>query len=374
MGIAHEDRFFHTYMIGRTGTGKTTALSAMIRQDIEAGHGFALLDPHGDLVEAIARGVPENRAHDVVYMNVPDPTQPYGYNPLKRVRPDRRALATSGLLEVFRKLWDDRSWGPRMEHVLRNALLALLDYGEATLPDILRLLSEKDFRRKVIAASENHEVRRFWEQEYDRYSPRFRADAIAPIQNKVGAFLADPTLQRILVTPDKPLPVRKIMDEGKVLLVNLAKGILGEDTSNLLGGLLLTTMGLAAFSRADIPPSARRDFFVYIDEFQNFTTRSLANMLSELRKYRVGLVLAHQYLYQLPEEIRYAVLGNVGTTISFRVGAADASFLAREFAPVLFAENLINLPNYHIYLKLMIEGAPSKPFSAVTLAPEDPLI
>lgn len=370
-GILHADRFAHMYLIGRTGTGKSTCLATLVRQDLAAGHGFALLDPHGDLVDQIAAAIPEHRRDDVFYLNVPDPAQPYGYNPLKRVRRDKRPLAASGLLEVFRKLWDDRSWGPRMEHVLRNALLALLDCEDAALPDVLRLLSERSFRRQVVEQVRNPEVRRFWVQEYERWSPRFRADSIAPIQNKVGAFLADPTLQRILTRPERPLSIRSLMDEGKILLVNLAKGRLGEDTSSLLGGLLTTTIALAAFSRAETNPDSRRPFFVYLDEFQSFTTRSVANMLSELRKYRVGLVLAHQYLYQLPEEIRYAVLGNIGTLICFRVGAKDAAFLARELAPRFGAEDLLNLPNHQIYLRLMIDGAPSQAFSATTLTPGD---
>lgn len=373
VGIALPDRFAHVYVIGRTGTGKSSLLATMISQDIAAGHGVALLDPHGDLADGVRAAIPANRSGDVLYMNVPDRTQGFGYNPLKQVARERRPLAASGLLEVLRKLWDDRSWGPRMEHVLRNALLALLDYGNASLPDILRLLSNKSFRREVVAASENPEVTRFWVTEYEHYQPRFRADAIAPIQNKVGAFLADPRLRDVLVDPKVPLSFRRIMEEQKVLLVNLARGVLGEDTAHLLGGIIVTTLGLAAFSRAEIPEHERLPFFIYADEFQSFTTRTMANMLSELRKYRVGMTLAHQYLYQLPEEVRYAVLGNVGTTISFRVGPQDAPLLAREFSPVFSPDDLVNLPNYHIYLRLMIDGAPSRPFSAVTLAPDDPL-
>ena len=357
----------HLYAIGKTGTGKTTMLETLIRQDIESGKGVALIDPHGDLVERIADNIPEHRKDDLVYFNVPDASQPWGYNPLKHVRPDKRPLAASGLLEVFKKMWDD-SWGPRMEHIIRNSLLALLDMPDATLPDILRMLIDEDFRKTVALNTSNQQVKDFWLKEYAKYSYRYQADANAPIQNKVGAFLADPNLNRILTQPEKTIPIRKIMDEGKILLVNLAKGRIGEDSSSILGGLLVTTMGLASFSRADVPEEKRRDFYLYIDEFQNFTTLSLANMLSELRKYKIGMILAHQFLHQLDPDIRYAVLGNVGTIISFRLGPKDADFIAKEFDPKFTGTDLINLPNYHIYLKLLIDGNPSRPFSALTIA------
>ena len=356
------------YAIGKTGTGKTTLLETLIRQDIANGHGLALLDPHGDLVEKIAASIPEHRKDDVIYFNVPNQTQAFGYNPLKRVIAEKRPLAASGILEVFKKMWAD-FWGPRMEHVLRNALLALLDQPEATLPDIAKLIMDDTFRKSVGRQVSKPQVREFWVKEYEKYSYRLRADAVAPIQNKVGAFLADPNLYRILTKPEKTIQIRKTMDEGKILLVNLAKGMIGEDSSGLLGGLLITTISLAAFSRAELAPDKRRDFYLYIDEFQNFTTLSIANMASELRKYHVGLVLANQYLHQLDIDVQHSVLGNVGTLISFRLGPKDASVIAKEFDPTFEATDLINLPNYHIYLKLMIDGAPSKAFSGVTMEP-----
>ncbi len=371
-GIKLADRLSHMYLIGKTGTGKTTLLETLIRQDIANGEGLALVDPHGDLVDRVVETIPEHRRNDVVYFNVPDPMQPYGYNPLKRVIPEKRPLAASGLLEVFKKMWSD-AWGPRMEHILRNALLALLDQPQATLPDILRLLSDAPFRRSVVRNITNPQVRAFWLDEFERYSFRLRADGIAPIQNKVGAFLADPNLYRILTEPDRAINIRKIMDDGKILLVNLAKGMIGDDASALLGGLLVTTIGLAAFSRAELEERDRRNFFLYIDEFQNFTTMSVANMASELRKYGLGMVLAHQYLHQLDPDIRHAVLGNAGTIISFRLGPEDAAFLAKEFQPKFNTTDLLNLPNYHIYLKLMIDGAPSQPFSATTILPQEVL-
>ena len=367
-GIKHADRLSHIYAIGKTGTGKSTLLETLIRQDIDRGEGVALVDPHGDVVERIAGSIPEHRTHDVIYFDVPGHTE-YGYNPLKWVRPDKRPLAASGLLEVFHKMWGEKAWGQRMEHILRNALLALLEIPGATLPDLLRLLRDDAYRTRIAGTISNAQVKGFWLYEYPKYSYRYRADAIAPIQSKVGAFLADPTLYRILTERGKTLQIRRIMDEGKILLVNLAKGKLGEDSSSLLGGLLVTTIGLAGFSRADLDEDKRRPFYVYIDEFQTFTTLALANMLSELRKHGVGLVLAHQYLDQLETDIRNAVIGNAGTLIVFRVGAKDAGFLAREFEPALERVDLITLPNYHIYVKLMVDGRPAAPFSAVTLTP-----
>lgn len=366
-GIKREDRFSHIYVIGKTGTGKSTLLETMAQQDLESGNGFALIDPHGDLVERIATRIPASRQSNVVYLNAADPSQPYGYNPLRHVRGDRIPIAASGLMEVFKKMWPD-AWGVRMEHILRNTLMALLEQPNATLHDILRVFSDKNFRKQVVASLKNETVKRFLEKEYERFSFGYRADGIAPIQNKVGAFLADPMLNRILTAPAKDLHIRKIMDEGRVLLVNLAKGRIGDDSATLLGGLLVTTIGLAAYSRADMPETQRRDFFVYIDEFQSFTTLALANMLSELRKYRVGFTVAHQYLHQLEPDVRHAVLGNAGTIISFRVGAEDAPYLAREFQPRFEEIDLLQLPNHHIYLKLMIDGMPSKPFSATTIA------
>lgn len=365
-GIKQPDRLFHTYAIGKTGTGKTTLLETLIRQDITAGRGVALIDPHGDLAERLAAFVPANRREDLRYLNAPDPTQLFGYNPLKRVHRSAIPLAASGLLEAFKKHWTD-AWGVRMEHVLRNAIYALLELGDASLPDILKLLSDKGFRKAAIGKIANPQVKEFWSTEFDQYSFRYRADSIAPIQNKVGALLADPLMRRILTRPERMLHFRRIMDRREIFLVNLARGQIGEDTSSLLGSILTTTIGLAAFSRADVPEAKRPDFFLYLDEFQNFTTLSIATMISELRKYHVGLVLANQHISQLQNEVRDAVLGNVGTLIAFRVGPHDASMLAREFTDRFEPIDLMNLPNHHIYLRLMIDGAPSKPFSAITL-------
>jgi energy-coupling factor transporter ATP-binding protein EcfA2 len=367
-GIKQADRRAHMYIIGKTGTGKSTLLATMARQDIDAGRGLALLDPHGDLVQKILAGIPESRRADVIYFNVPDASRPLGFNPLESVPPQKRPLAASGLLEAFKKLWAD-SWGPRLEHILRNALLALFDQPQATLGGVLRLLDSGAFRRDAMIHVFSPQVRDFWLREYEGYPARFRAEAIAPLQNKVGAFLANPLLSSILLQQKSAFDLRRVMDDSKILLVNLAKGKIGEDTAALLGALLVSRIGLAALSRADVPEDERRDFLLYADEFQSFTTLSLANMLSELRKYRVGMILAHQYLAQLDLPVRDAILGNAGTVVSFRLGPADAEILAGEFHPVFKAIDLVSLPNYNVYLKLMIDGVVSRPFSARILEP-----
>ena len=365
-GIRQADRLSHMYVVGKTGTGKSTLLRTLCRGDLADGRGFCLIDPHGDLAAAVAADAGKV-GRPVIYWNVPDSSSPYGYNPLRHVRADKVSLAASGLMECFKKQWGGSSWGVRMEHVLRNALYALLEMPSATLPDILRLLSDPDYRESVVGRLGNEAVRAFWQDEFPRYGASYRSDGIGPIQNKVGAFLADPTMYRILTRPTVDLLLRGIMDRGEVLIVNLGKGMVGEDSANLLGSLLVTTVGLAAFSRAEMDEGARRPFFVYLDEFHTFTTTSLEGMASELRKYKVGLVLAHQHLHQLDEGVRRGILGNVGTLISFRLGPEDAGVLAREFAPVFDAGDLMALPNYEIVLKLMIDGMPSRGFSGVTV-------
>lgn len=363
-GIRQADRLSHVYLIGKTGVGKSTMLEQLARQDLASGRGFALIDPHGDLAERLREEV--KARPDTVYLDAADPKQPYGYNPLRRVAGEKVPLAASGLLEALRKLWPD-AWGVRMEHVLRNSLYALLEREGSTLPDILRLYGDDAYRRAVVADIKNPMVKRFWIDEFASYPDRFRAEVVAPIQNKLGALLTDPRLYRALVIPEHPISFRRLMDQGGVLLVNLAKGRLGEDGASVLGGLIAATIGLAALSRADDPPENRRSFHVYIDEFQTFTTLSFANMLPELRKYGVSLTLAHQYLHQLEPEVRHAVLGNAGTLISFRVGPEDAAVMASQFQPTFDTIDLMNLPNRDFYLKLMIDGTPSKPFSARTL-------
>jgi hypothetical protein len=369
-GIKQEDRLSHLYVIGKTGTGKSTLLETLAWQDFEADRGFALVDPHGDLVEQLADRFRAADPERVVYLNAWDPWQPFGYNPLRRVRPDKIPLAVSGMLETLKKIWPE-AWGVRMEHVLRNSLFALLERDASSLPDILALYTDETYRKEIVRGIQNEVVKRYWEDEFENYPARLRAEACAPIQNKLGALLSDPTLRRILVEPQIDLHFRKLMDEGTILLVNVAKGRLGEESALVLGSLIVSTIGLAAFSRAETPPAERRPYFLYLDEFHHFTTLMLANMMSELRKYGLGLVLAHQYLHQLEPDIRHAVLGNAATIVSFRIGPEDATLLADEFQPKFEVLDLLNLPNRSIYLKLMIDGSPSQPFSANTVAIED---
>jgi hypothetical protein len=366
-GIQRDDRRSHMLIIGKTGTGKSTLLRTLVSQDIVNGEGLALLDPHGDLVESLLPRIPPHRRSDLVYLDTPNTARPWSFNPFADIPHDKKALAAAGMVEVFKKMWPD-DWGPRLEHLLRNVIFTLLDVEDATLGDVSRLLTNKEWRREVVQCVTNEEVRTFWKDEYERYSAPFRAVVTAPLQNKIGAFLTDPLLARILRGKESSFDLREIMDDGKILLVNLAKGKIGEGPASLLGALLVSSLSLAAFGRADVTEERRRDFFLYLDEFHTFSTLTLATMLSELRKYRVGLILAHQYFSQLETEIRDAVLGNVGTLISFRVGALDAPLLAREFSPVFEADDLLSLPNFNIYLKLMIDGQVSKPFSAVTIA------
>jgi len=366
-GIKQADRLSHILALGKTGTGKSSLLELLVREDLAAGRGFALIDPHGDLTARVYAGASAPERERLIYLDATDPNQPYGYNPLRRVRDDKIPLAASGLLETFRKLWP-AAWGVRMEHVLRYSLYALLERDGSTLPDILRLYRDSAFRRRVMVDLRNDVVRAFWQQEFDRYTERQQLELVGPIANKLGALLADPLLQRVLVSPREDLHLRSLMDEGRGLVVNLSKGEIGEDATTLLGSILVSTLGLAAFSRADQAEAKRRPFFIYVDEFHSFTTLSFANMMSELRKYGAGLVLASQYLDTVSLDVRKAVLGNVGTLIAFRVGPEDAGLLAREFQPVFGVEDLLSLPHRHFYLKLMIDGTPSRPFSAETLS------
>ncbi len=368
-GIHQADRLQHVYIIGKTGTGKSSLIETFARNDILAGRGLAVIDPHGDLAERLVAQVPNDRRAKLHYLNAPDPGQPYGYNPLRGVRADRVPLAASGLLEAFQMLWPE-AWGVRMEHVFRNTLYALIEAGNGTLADIGRMLSEPVFRAGVLKRVRNRQVLSFWLREFPHYNPRYRQETIAPIQNKVGALLADPRLYRMLVEPPIDLHFGQIMDRGDILIVNLAKGQLGSDSATLLGALLITTLSLAGLSRS-VDDAARRPFFIFIDEFQSFTTLSVASMVSELRKFGVGLTLAHQHLEQLSPEVRAAVLGNVGTLIAFRVGSHDAQVMSREFEPVFDRHDLVSLANRDIYLRLLIDGHPSRPFSATTLPPPD---
>ena len=369
-GIRKRDRLAHSYVVGKTGTGKSTLLNTMAAQDVAAGNGFALFDPHGDLAEKVAALAAVRRAKDLIYLNVPEADLPWTFNPFARIPADKRALAAAGMVEVFKKLWPD-DWGPRLEHLLRNVVFTLLESPGASFADIPPLLTNRDYRDQLLASVTNDVVRDFWQTEYARYSPAFRAVVVAPLQNKLGALLTDPILRRILTDERAQLDLRRLMDEGRILIVNLDKGRIGEGPASLLGSLLVSHLSLAGLSRSNLLEEERRDFLIYLDEFQLFGTQSLANMLSELRKYRVGMVLAHQHLSQLDPVVRDAVFGNVGTMMAFRLGAEDAVFLAREFAPTFTFTDLTGLPRFNLYLRLLIDGETTKPFSAVTLSSLD---
>ncbi len=367
-GIKKDDRRRHMYLIGKTGMGKSTVLENMIVEDIRAGHGVAVVDPHGDLAEKIIEFIPSNRVNDVIYFNPADMEYPIAFNVVEQVEPHLRHLVASGLLGVFQKLWAD-SWGPRLEYILRNAVLAILDYPGSTLLAVTRMLSDKAFRKKVIEKIQDPVVKSFWVNEFAGYADKFASEAVSPIQNKVGQFLSSSLIRNIVGQVKSSVDVRKVMDEGKILILNLSKGRIGEDNSALLGAMMITKIQLAAMSRVDIPEEKRSDFYLYVDEFQNFATGSFANILSEARKYRLNLIMAHQYIEQLDETVKAAVFGNVGTLIVFRVGAADAEALAPEFLPVFTAEDIVNIPKYEFYIKLMIDGVSSDPFSARGLPP-----
>ena len=369
-GIADSDRQYHLYLLGRSGTGKSTLLETLALQDIWRGNGLCVIDPHGDLVRRLQAAVPPERQGDLVYFNPTDPGQRWTYNPLRRVSNRWIPLAASGLIDAFRKLWH-RDWGTRMEHILRNSVYALLETKGASLEDVLRLFSDTAFRRTIISQIQNDQVRDFWENEFAKYNPRYMQEIIGPIQNKLGAFLADPRLREATAAGGDDIRLRAIMDNRRILLVNLSKGLFGDDSASLLGALLVSAIASSGLSRENLPPQSRNPFYVYIDEFQSFTTLSVATLVSELRKFGIALTLANQHLQQLEPDVRHAVLGNCGTLMSFRVGPEDAPALAREFAPVFSPADLVSLPNYSLYLKLMVGGAPSAPFSAEALSPQE---
>lgn len=364
-GINEEDRFNHIYCLGKTGVGKSTLLLNMAIADIQSGNAIGIIDPHGDVAEKILQYVPANRTNDVVYFNPSDSDYPIGFNPLAVSNVKHHHLVVSSLLSSFRKLWIE-SWGPRLEYILRYCLLTLLEYPRATLLDIQLLLTDYVFRQNVLQFVKSEHTRNFWFLEFDKYPPNFKQESISPILNKTGVFLSNPILRNIVGQSETKFDLQPLMNEGKIVICNLAKGMLGEDIASLLGSMIITSIQLAALSRASIPEPQRKPFFVYVDEMHSYIPLSLIGMLSEVRKYKVGLFLTHQYIEQLSPEFQAAVFGNVGTLISFRVGNKDAEIMAKEFYPVFDQSDIVNLPKYSIYLKLMIDGATSKPFSAAT--------
>lgn len=371
-GMKINDRRLHMYAIGKTGTGKSTMLENMIIDDIREGRGVAVVDPHGELINHILDFIPSDRINDVVYFNPADRDFPLGFNPLENVDPDLKNIIASGVVGIFKKIFGE-SWGPRLEYILRNCILALLDYPDSTLLGIMKILTDKDYRKKVVAQLKDPVIRDFFTNEFEKYDPKFRTEAIAPIQNKVGQFLSSSTIRNIVGQPKSSFNIREVMDQGKILLMDLSIGKIGEDNSALLGAMMITKVQLAAMQRANIPEAQRHDFYLYVDEFQNFATDSFAIILSEARKYHLNIVMTNQYIAQMPEVVAKAIFGNVGTVVSFRVGAQDATALVKEFEPIFDANDLINLDNYSIYVKMAIDGVTRPAFSALTLPPNSDL-
>jgi hypothetical protein len=371
-GIKRADRRQHMYIIGKTGTGKSALLHNLIIQDIANGEGLCVIDPHGELIEAIIEKIPEERIDDVIYFNPADTEYPIGFNVLEIPDPKYKHLIASGLMGIFTKIWSN-VWSARMEYILNNAILALLDTPNSTLMGINRILTDKDYRQKIIENIKDPVVKSFWVNEYEEWSNQFRNEAIAPVLNKVGQFLSTDIVRNVVCQTKSTINIFDIMNQGKILLINASKGRIGEDNSALLGAMFITKIQMAAMERVRIPEDERLDFYLYVDEFQNFVTESFAGILSEARKYRLNLILAHQYVGQLITDIstkvRDAIFGNVGTMIVFRIGAQDAEFLEKEFAPEFSPEDMVNLPNYHIYLKMVVDGVSYRPFSATTLPP-----
>ncbi len=368
-GIKTDDRRRHVYIIGKTGMGKTTLMENMIFSDIYAGHGCCYIDPHGDTAEKLIDFIPSERINDVVYFNPADTAFPMGFNVLENNDEDRKHLVRDGLMGVFKKIWPD-VWSARMEYVMQNTVSALLDYPGSTLLGISRMLADKEYRERVIDKIRDPIVKTFWVAEFTSWSEKYATEAIAPVQNKVGQFLSSSVIRNIVAQVHSTIDIRQIMDEGKILIANLSKGRIGEDGMRLLGGMLVTKIQLSAQERQNIRDERdRRDFYLYVDEFQNFANESFATILSEARKYRLNLIVAHQYMEQLDEKVREAIIGNVGTLIAFRVGSTDASILETEFAPTFTPEDLVGLAKFQMYLKLMVDGVTTPPFSANSLPP-----
>lgn len=368
-GIKDKDRLQHVYVIGKSGTGKSTLLENMAISDIERGNGCGIIDPHGDIVKDLLNYIPEERKGDLIYFNATDTEHPIAFNPLHGVNPKYHHLVASGLISTFKKIWAD-SWGPRLEYILRFCLLTLMEYPDATLLDIQPLLTDMGFRNHVLLYVQNEVSKSFWKKEFEKYSPQFRSEVISPILNKTGLFLTSIPLRNIVGQKTKGIRMQQVLDEGKIMIVNLSKGEIGEDASSLFGSILLTSIQLAAMHRATQPEHTRKPFYLYVDEMHSFISLSFVDVLAEARKYGLSLFLTHQYIEQIDERIRGAIFGNVGTIISFRLGATDAEYMEKEFYPIFNKEDFVNLPKYEMYMKLMIDRATSKPFSAISLPPK----
>jgi hypothetical protein len=367
-GLRSEDRLRHLAIIGKTGMGKSTLLRNMITADIAAGRGTMLIDPHGDLADEVADALPPERTNTTTFFDAGDRAYPIAFNPLDCPQVEQRPLVVSGMVSAFKKLYGN-SWGPRLEHILRNGLLAVIEQPDASLVLLMRMLSDTACRKQIVSRTSDPLVQSFWRNEFARWNPRLQAEAVSPIQNKVGQFLSHPILRNIIGQPRNRLHLRKSMDSGQAVIVNLSKGRIGEDGATLLGSLLVTQLQLAAMSRADMPAAARIPFFAYVDEFENFATESFATILSEARKYGLSLTVANQFLDQIEEQTLSAVFGNCGSMLAFQVGATDAEILSQQFGGGLEPADLMNLPKYTAYVRLPIDGIPSRPFSMTTLPP-----
>ncbi|MES2437254.1 MAG: type IV secretory system conjugative DNA transfer family protein [Patescibacteria group bacterium] len=376
-GIKASDRTRHVYTIGKTGMGKSTLLENMAIQDIKNGEGIAFIDPHGKTADLLLEYIPQERIKDIIYFAPFDLEHPISFNVMEDVGHDRRHLVANGLMSAFKKIWVD-AWSARMEYILNNIILALLEYPDSTLIGVNRMLADKDYRKKVVENVSDPSVKAFWLDEFAKYGERYMQEAGAAIQNKIGQFISNPVVRNIIGQSKSTFDIRKCMDDKKILIVNLSKGRVGEANANLLGSMLITKIYLAAMSRADASPSMLKrmpNFYLYVDEFQSFANESFADILSEARKYKLNLTIAHQYIEQMSEEVRAAVIGNVGTMIVFRIGSFDAEVLEKEFFPTFTKEDLVSIGQFQMYLKLMIDGVSSQPFSATGLPPiEKPVI
>lgn len=366
--IRSQDRRYHQYIVGKSGTGKTTLIKNMAIQDMRAGAGVAVIDPHGDLVEDLLNHIPKERTNEVVYFNPSDTAFPCGFNILETHSEEEKELIASSIISVFKHIWHD-SWGPRTEYILYNAVAALLDWPGSTLGDVYRMLADKAFRRRVTAKAQDPLVKMFWEEIFSSWNERFASEAISPLQNKVGQLLASSMLRNIICQPKSTIDIQNILDNKKILLVNLSKGRLGEDRANLLGSIIVNKLYLTALARQREAEEGRADFYAYVDEFQSFATDAFGLILAEARKYHLNLILAHQYLDQIPEDIRRAVFGNVGSIIVFRVGSTDAQMLEKEFLPYFELEDLRTQQNHEFAYKLVIDGVAARPDLALSLPP-----